>query len=72
MNFRKTSLPGAIIAEEKVDEEGTNLVYWKDGYWFMERLISTEAHSYILQTKNAELDSNSHQIFTASFDLEKK
>ncbi len=72
MNARKTSLVGAIVSHEKVDEEGMELIYWKGGYWFMERLISTDEHSYILQTKNADLESATHCIFVASFDLEKK
>jgi hypothetical protein len=56
---------------EILDAKGAELVYWKGGYWFMERLISTAEHSYILQTKNTDLDSEAHRIFVASFDLEK-
>lgn len=72
LNERKTSLESAVIALEKVGEEGTELIYWQSGYWYMEHLISTAEHSYVLQTKNAELESDSHRIFVSSFDLQKK
>ncbi len=72
LNERKTSLGSAIITLERIDEEGTELIYWKNGYWYMEHLISTGEHSYILQTKNPELESDFHRIFVSSFDLEKK
>ena len=72
LSYRKAVLQGGIIVLEKSDEAGSDLIYWKDGYWYMERLISTGVHSYILQTKNADLESESHQMFVSSFDHEKK
>jgi hypothetical protein len=72
LKTRKTSLQGAIIILERMSEEGEEIVYWKDGYWFKEKLVSTEEHSYILQTKSADLDSDSHRIFASSLDIEKK
>ncbi len=69
---RKANLEGAIAVHEKVGTENAELTYWKDGFWFMERLIATKDHSYILQTKSETIDSDSHLAFAASFDLQKK
>jgi len=71
LSARKKGLKDAIFTHETSGSKDAELIYWKSGYWFMERLISTAEHSYILQTKNRGLDSEAHRIFAASFDLEK-
>jgi hypothetical protein len=71
LSARKTHLKDATLIFEKVDENGAELVYWKEGYWFQERLVSTIEHSYILQTKSIDLESDSHRIFASSLDIEK-
>ena len=71
LNARKMDLKGAIQLFEQVDEKGAvDIVYWKDGYWFMERLVTTEKHSYILQTKNGDFEGHSHRQFATSLDIE--
>jgi hypothetical protein len=72
LNLRKNSLQGVIFVEEKTDEMGSELIYWENGFWTLERLISTEEHSYILQAKSIALESVFHRKFISSFDLEKK
>jgi len=72
LEARKESLQGAIHFFEKKDETGTEIIYWKGGYWFMERLVSLGTHSYILQTKTVDFENQAHSLFSASLDIEKK
>ncbi len=63
---RKKALEGAAIAIEAVGE----LVYWKDGFWYLERHLVTAHHTYLLQTKSAALEGEFHRKFVNSLDVE--
>lgn len=70
--YRMESLQGASIARTSMGPEtevSAELTYWKEGYWYMERLLSTEYHTYFFQTKSGGLDDDAHRIFISSFDL---
>lgn len=72
LTARKASLGESVHLFEKKNEKEAEIVYWQDGYWFVERLISTQEHAYILQTKNSDFESHLHSLFAASLNIEKK
>lgn len=74
LKSRIDSLQAAAIARaeavEMQDRMSAELVYWQDGHWYQETLISTAGHTYLLQSRSAGLDLAAHAQFSGSFDLE--
>lgn len=44
--------------------------YWKDGFWYQERVVVTSQHTYFLQTKSETYSSDTFSQFANSFNAE--
>ncbi len=74
LDYRKEVLEGAGAVAQKASEPGEppviELTYWKEGYWYFEKLVSTPNHTYFFQTKSISMEDAAHLQFVDSFDLE--
>lgn len=71
LQSRKQAHVGAVFASEKQANAGAyaELVYWKDGFWYHESVISSPFHTYLFQTKSLEFAEGGHDKFVSSLDL---
>lgn len=72
LTLRKKQLEGASMFTQSHDstKKWVDLMYWKEGFWHFERLITTDLHTYFLQTTAPDADGEAHHIFIHSFNLE--
>jgi len=60
-----------VVREANGAPTVTDKTYWQDGFWHMERVITTKNHTYFFETKSESLDLISHGKFVSSFDIER-
>lgn len=69
LKARMEQVGSQTVAKKEILENRAELIHWKEGFWFQETLLKTDHHTFFLQTKSADIESDSHRVFVKSFDL---
>lgn len=59
-----------LVLSERTSGKVADLFYRAENQWIRERIIKTDARTYVLQTFSDSLSDDSHQKFISSLDLE--
>jgi hypothetical protein len=69
LKIRVEQVGAQAVAKQQIQENRAELIHWKDGFWLQETLIKSDQHTFFLQTKSADIESDAHRTFVKSFEL---